>query len=464
MLRIALKISLLIAVLAPISYAQGEVNFQESRTWRRAKVINPGQQVWSFLSSYQSSSSQFAANGQVESLGTRHARAITWGQLINAEKSPEAQAELKDYMKSQRRNENDIAATSTYRLEREDIGFGVDWAYGLTKRWMIGFQVPVFLRTTSVASSIAMTPTLARGAGQDSQKSTLGMSAKQMNAHVKELAEKELSNSGYDSVPEQKQSWEWGDVSLLSQFYLSEGRNYRWAFQQMVRVPTSRNPSVTDFLQRQSDDGQLDIGLTSLVDYRIRKWTLGLRTGYIAQLPDSAKMRVPDQGTLKKTPVDPKVHRDLGDWVWASVDSDYRVGRRVGLEVEHSYLNKSKDKYKGESLNGTGYASLGENTNQELHQTRVGVLYDLFASTSRRYGVAETTKLASDLPSCWEIRNQSAAEKTMNILNISIGSADLGMQKSQALREQPMNWDKYTYLQTEHKKLQDLKTCVEKTY
>lgn len=410
MLRIALKISLFVAACAPISYAHSEVNFQESRTWRRARVINAGQQVWSFLTSYQTSSSQFAADGRVEGLGTKHARAITWGQLINAEKTPEAQAEVREYMKNQRRNENDIAATSTYRLEREDIGFGVDWAYGLTKRWMIGFQVPVFFRTTTVASSIAMTPTLARGAGQNSQKSMLGLSAKQMDVHVKELAQKELSNSGYDSVPEQKQTWEWGDVSLLSQFYLSEGRNYRWAFQQMVRVPTSRNPSVTDFLQRPGDDGQLDLGLTSLVDYRIKRWTLGLRTGYIAQLPDSAKMRVPDQGTLKKTPVDPKVHRDLGDWVWASVDSDYRVGRRLGLELEHSYLNKSKDKYKGESLNGTAYASLGENTNQELHQTRVGVLYDISAPTSRR-GIENKWVAAVNYAYPWIGRNSSDASK-----------------------------------------------------
>lgn len=410
MLRIALNLSLLFALVAPIFYVQAEVSLQESRTWRRAKVINPGQQVWSFLTSYQNSSSQFAANGQVESLGIKHARALTWGQLINAEKSPEAQAELKDYMKSQRRNETDIAATSTYRLERQDLGFGVDWAYGLTKRWMIGLQVPIFLRTTSVASSISMTPTLARGAGQNSQKSVLGLSANQMSAHVKELAQKELSNSGYDSVPEQKQSWEWGDVSLLSQFYLAEGRNYRWSFQQMVRVPTSRNPSVTDFLQRQSDDGQLDLGLTSLLDYRIKKWTLGLRTGYIAQLPDSAKMRVPDDGKLKKTPVDPKVHRDLGDWVWASVDSDYRVGRRLGLELEHSYLNKSKDKYKGESLNGTGYASLGQDTNQELHQTRVGVLYDLVAPTSRR-GVENKWVAAVNYAYPWIGRNSSDASK-----------------------------------------------------
>jgi hypothetical protein len=178
----------------------------------------------------------------------------------------------------------------------------------------------------------------------------------------------------------------------------------------MVRVPTSRNPSVSDFLQRQSDDGQLDLGLTSLVDYRYRKWTLGARAGYIAQLPDSAKMHVPDNGTIQKTPVDPKVHRDLGDWMWASVDGDYRLYRRLGLEVEHSYLNKGKDRYRGESLTGTPYASLGEDTDQELHQTRVGVLYDLFAPTSRR-GVENKWVAAVNFSYPWVGRNSSDASK-----------------------------------------------------
>jgi hypothetical protein len=408
-LRIILNLSSLILFAVAFS-VQAEVNFQDSRTWRRAKLVAPGQQVWSFLSTYQKSSSQFSANGQVESLGAKHSRALTWGQLINAEKEDEGKAQLYEYMKSQGRSENDIAATSSYKLNREDAGFEANWAYGLTRRWMIGFQIPIFLRTTTVTSTVSLTPTLSRGANQASQKSILGLSAKQMGARVKSLAQQELTKSGYETIPDQKQSWEWGDVSLLSQFYLAQGRSWHWALQQMVRFPTSRNPSVSDFLQRQSDDGQLDLGLTSLVDYRYRKWTLGARAGYIAQLPDSAKMHVPDDGIIQKTPVDPKVHRDLGDWMWASVDGDYRLYRRLGLEFEHSYLNKGKDRYRGESLNGTAYASLGENTEQELHQTRVGVLYDLFVPTSRR-GVENKWVAAVNFSYPWIGRNSSDASK-----------------------------------------------------
>jgi len=308
---------------------------------------------------------------------------------------------MQNYMKQRGANDNDIAATSTYQLEREDVGFSVDWAYGLTRSWMIGLQVPLMLRRTKVSSRIEMTPTLAQGVGQNSQKSMLSMNNKQVRDRVKSLAEEELANSGYDNIPDQNQSWEWGDVSLLSQFYLLNGRNWHWALQQMVRFPTSQNPSVSDYLQQTSDDGQVDLGLTSLVDYRMRKWTLGARLGYVAQLPDSAKMRV---GEGVQSTVDPEVHRDLGDWVWGALDADYRLTRRWGLDFEYAFLAKSRDKYKG------AMANVRMDTDQEVHQTRLGVLYDIGTTTSRR-GVDKKWVASVGYTQPWIGRNSGDAGK-----------------------------------------------------
>lgn len=80
----------------------------------------------------------------------------------------------------------------------------------------------------------------------------------------------------------------------------------------------------------------------------------------------------------------------------------------------------------------------------------------------RRYGISETTKLAADLPSCFEIMNQSRTQRAMTRADISLASADVGMQKAMALQEQPANWEKYRFLNTEDKMLQDLQSCVEK--
>ena len=92
---------LLLVVSATFSAsAFGEVMFNDSRLWRRAKLVNAGQQVWSFQSSYQKTSDRFGTSGRVEGLGAKYARAITWGQLLKAEEAPEARAEMQDYMKA----------------------------------------------------------------------------------------------------------------------------------------------------------------------------------------------------------------------------------------------------------------------------------------------------------------------------------------------------------------------------
>lgn len=405
MLKAPYRITLLALLLGFSAIAYSEVHFSDSRTWRRARLVAAGQQVWSFQSSYQKISDRFTANGKVEPIGNRYARSLTWGQLLNAETTPQARAEMEDYMKRNGVNEKDVAATSTYELEREEIGFSVDWAYGLTKRWMIGFQVPVVLRKTQVKQNVDLAPVLARGAGQAGQKSVLGLNSNQVREKARGLAQDEMANDGYDDVPDGQQSWDWGDVNLLSQFYLYSGRDWNWALQQMVRFPTSRNPSVSDYFQQASDDGQLDLGLTSLIDYRVRRWTLGGRLGYVAQLPDSAKMRTPEGSG-----VDPKVHRDLGDWIWGAVDADYRLTRRLGLDLEYAFLAKSQDKYKGASVNGTSYEVLGQDTNQEIHQTRLGLVYDVGTTTSRS-GVDKKWVASLGYTRPWIGRNSNDASR-----------------------------------------------------
>ncbi len=398
--KISQLLALFLASVLSCASAWAEVTVNDSRVWRRARLVNTSQQVWSFQSSYQKTSDRFGSSGRVEGLGAKYARAITWGQLLKSETSDQGRADMESYMRTRNAKTNDIAATSSYQVEREDVGMSVDWAYGLTRSWMIGFQLPLMLRRTQVSTRVDMTPTLAQGVGQKSQASMLSMDNGKVSAKVKSLAEEELANSGYDNVPDQNQSWEWGDVSLLSQFYLAEGYRWHWSLQQMVRFPTSQNPSVSDYLVQAGDSGQVDLGITSLVDWRTRHWTLGGRLGYVSQLPDSAKMRV-GEGDLKS--VDPKVHRDLGDWAWGAFDADYRVNRRMELGLQYSFLAKSRDKYKGGGVSATG-------TDQEIHQTRLAVLYDIGTTTSRR-GVDKKWMASLGYTQPWAGKNSADSGK-----------------------------------------------------
>jgi hypothetical protein len=382
--------------LSTRSYA--EIQLHESRTWRRAKLIAPGQQVWSFQSSYQKTSSRFTGTGTVEPLGRRYSRSVTWGQILNSESNLVRRQEIEKYMRDQGVGSGDVAARSTYDLEREDVGLSADWAYGLTRSWMIGFQVPVVMRTTMAKTNTHMVSTLRNGVAARAFTQT------DMPGKVQELAENQLREQGYDSIPEHSQEWAWGDISLLSQFYLYHGYTSAWSLQQMVRFPSSRNPSVSDYFYQNTDEGQVDGGLSSLLDVQIKRWIFGLRFGYVAQFADSAKMRGEDG-------IDPKVNRDLGDWIWGSVDTDYQLGRRWTLGMEYAFLTKSADKYSGNSLRQEDYEILSKDTDQEVHQTHLAMQYDFSDRTVRR-GVENKWSVALGYTYPWSGRNSLDSSRT----------------------------------------------------
>ena len=403
-IRQTYSVALLAVILALPLRVSAELQLNDSRTWRRAKMVAGGQQVWSFRSSFQKATDRFSNNGRIEPLGDRYARSLTWGEILTAEQSTVRRNEIAQYMRDQGAGENDVAATSTYELERQDIGFSVDWAYGLTSRWSIGFQLPLVLRQTRVRSDVQMMPALAQSA---SKVRAMALSSSELKSKVRELAERQLSSSGFDDIPEEQQEWTWGDVSLLSQFYLLSTPDWDWSLQQMLRFPSSRNPSVADYFQQSSDEGQMDLGLTSLVDYRLKRWVFGARLGYVAQLPDAAKMRAPEESAQ----IDPKVNRDLGDWIWGAFDVDYRVDSRFLVDIEYAFLAKSADSYSGHSLKAGEYELLSKDTEQEVHQTRVGLQYDLGERSLRR-GVENKWIASIGYTYPWIGKNSADASRT----------------------------------------------------
>ncbi len=406
------------AVLLLSLSAGAEVHFEDTQIWRRAKLLAPSQTVWSFSSSYQNISQRLSQDGRVEALGNQYNRTLTWDQLLAAENSQQGATELRNYMRARGFKESDVAATSTYKIDRQEIGFGIHWAYGLTKRWQIGFEVPLYLRKTRVEQQVEMTPELSRGGGRAGAAQLAARPAGQdLRARAKEIAQSQLANSGYDRVPDQNQSLDWGDVGLLSQFSLLESYRWMWSLQQQVKFPTAQNPSVSDYIQSSSDEGQVDVGVSSLLDYQKRNLLMGARVGYVAQLPDTTRMRVPTDHGAGNPEIDPKVHRDLGDWIWGAVDAEYRVTGAFALSAEYSYLTKGRDRYSGEATDKSDYELMAKNTDQQIHQSRVGFTYKI-GSTSMRSGVANKWVTSVDYTVPWVGRNSmDASRASLELIN-----------------------------------------------
>ena len=147
-------------------------------------------------------------------------------------------------------------------VEKRQTIFDLDWAYGLTDSWRVGLEVPLRHQQTVVRSSVEMAPSLSRAASQAGGPALGG----DVHEKIQALANQQLSDWGYDAVPDEKQNWSWGDVTLLSQISLVQDYNWRWSLQQQVRFPTSQNSDSADYIQSLNDDGQMDLGLNSLLD------------------------------------------------------------------------------------------------------------------------------------------------------------------------------------------------------
>lgn len=367
--------------------------------------------MWSLKTSYQTTDNRFSSNGQLQPLGDTYTRKLNWKQILTEESSV-GQSDLRNYMSRNGVKDSDVAAVSTYQIQSQEITLNGGWAYGLMDGWMIGFRVPVTHRTTRAQQSVEVTPGFLRGPGLRNKSTGSRLSNKQMQKKVRSLAEKQLNDSGYDAVPEERAIWSLGDVSLMSQETLAKSYNWTWGLQQLVRFPTSQHPGVNDYIHSTWDDGQTDLGLSTLLDYRRRRWLAGLAVGYVVQLRDSARMQMPGAaGNTAGDDVDPMVRRDLGDWFWASVDTEISVARRWTMNVGHSLLSKQRDSYKGKGPDPMAFDAYAEGTDQQLQESKLGFLYRMGAVTTRA-GIQQSWNVGVDYSYPWIGKNSADASQT----------------------------------------------------
>jgi len=392
--RLFLAIALALILSSQVTWA--EVSFDPPRAWKRARTVQAGQQIWGFQTSYQKVSDRFTDKGKIQPLGQPYGRAVTWGQLLNNAATVQERAELEALMPPGAR-EDEVVANASYEVEREELGFRAEWAYGLMRSWMIGFDVPVVRRNTRVKSKVDVA---ARLAGNPNQS---------ISQKIRLASEQELANSGFDDVPDEEQTWDWGDANLMSQVAVLNSYSWQWSLQQFVRFPTARNPDLDNYIQTQSDSGQVDLGAGSLIDYRYRRWVIGTQMGYVVQLPDTMRARVSSSSQARQ--VDPNVARDLGDVYYGALDVDHGFTNKLNVNLEYAYLRKFQDKFRGHSADGLDYATFGADTEQELHQSRLGVRYEI-DSDGARAGVESKWVAGVAYTYPWIGRNSVDASKT----------------------------------------------------
>lgn len=326
-----------------------------------------GQHSWSARISGQKVQSKFDDSGTLEPLGQPYEQKWQWGDLLSSQQSKVAQEEIRQYMKSNAISENDVAATSGFDIQREEIRFDLSWAYGLTKKWMFGVFVPISQVTTHIHPEVHI-------ASEPAQEMTI-LSQKQNNVRkmVEGVIQQKLENQGFRNVTEERRQIIWGDVSLLNQYQLMQQESFRWSLQQILKMPTSRNQSLSDFARITRDEGQIDLGMTSLLEHNFGP-ALGIfGLGYVNQLP--GPVRVPQYNREKdQREDDVEITRDLGDYFWTGLEARYTFSPKWKFDVAYRYFSKGSDSWENGVVN--------ENSRQQAHLARVEASY-IFARSYR---------------------------------------------------------------------------------
>ena len=174
-------------------------------------------------------------------------------------------------------------------------------------------------------------------------------------------------------LTEERRQIIWGDVSLLNQYQFVQQESFRWSFQQILKMPTSRNQSLSDFARITRDEGQIDLGVTSLLEHNFGP-TLGIfGLGYVNQLP--GPVRVPQYNREKdQLENDVEITRDLGDYFWTGLEARYAFSPKWKFDVAYRYFSKGSDSWE----NGV----VDENSRQQAHLARIEASY-IFARSYR---------------------------------------------------------------------------------
>lgn len=384
----AFKSLILTAFAGCVLSTHAEVRRDDDYLWRRARTLRSGQKVVSLQTSYQNFSERYADDGRVQPLGQPYTRALTWNRLKASTTEASVSAEISKYLSDNSMSGEEVAATSAYEVNRQEIGFGFNGAYGLSPSWMVGVLVPVRFVTVHARHNVQVQ----------------GSVATAMRERVRQLALAAGAGPGYDEIPEHRQSWELGDISLLNQFELVRGYAWVWSLQQQIRFPTARSQSVSEYITSPEDQGSVNLGFASLLDRHWKRGVVGLRFGYTAQLPDSVRIRGPNGSS-----VDPRANRDLGDWIWGALDGEIRLVRGFGLSAEHSFLSKGRDSYSGETFSREVYQGMGNHSGQQLQQSRLGMLYRIGSSGAP---MGERWMATVDYTYPWIGKNSAEAAKT----------------------------------------------------
>lgn len=362
-----MHIHTLVFLIQIILWANPARGLDFPKLFEGARVLPLGQSTFSVSINYAPLDQEI--NGS--SLDSRHSerllREVSWGELIA--NTPEAEkAALRALQQQSGHKDSDILAREYVRATGYRVAIKPFWGFGLGERWTVGARVPVIMESREVVR---------RTQWEGTQPSGETLLRSQDLSALDRVQTSALSGSstieGFDS------GWRYhiGDVEIMGQYLMAEGLGWAWALRQKLVLPTSPPPDPYNLDPILTNEGQTDVGLDSLWEWRLgRDWTVLASAGYLIQLRDRVAMRIPDdRRAFLQGGVDRDVERNAGDIATAEVLLRYALGETMQFKAGYLYSERQRDEFKGKSFEAVRYTYLAEGTDQRVTIGRLGLSY-----------------------------------------------------------------------------------------
>lgn len=321
--------------------------------------------------------------GNIEILGNGFNKPITWGELIDSTPAGVDRGQFKGGLEALG-VDMAAAAGETRGIVTSRVTAALPvFAYGLTDQLSVGVALPVLYSAVSVSAGWKANPEFQATLNKLSQQGYYNK-VLSYESDLQNVVATKMASYGYTPL-ENQQRTDLGDMNLAAKYQAYKDEKFAVAVSPRLVLPTGRTADVNKLVDISSGDGQVDVGVAAVGEYRPSgKLSFFSGVGYTYQVPNRKAARVPTAPNETLTPdVDGSTYENLGDIMGVAGGARYQLGRLWTVGTAYSFQYKEPDKYDGSSFAPERYQYMSIDTEQTMHAAQVSVAFStvpLFAS------------------------------------------------------------------------------------
>ena len=304
------------------------------------KVLPKGVRNPRFKNVFMSIENRFNGVGQIEPLGVKLNKGVTWDALLDKQETDAKREKLKGLIGA---SDVSLASSSGPGSTTGVVNTLIDvkvpvLAWGVTDRLTLAVAVPIMKVQISADTGFE--------SNEDGNRFLNTLSAQdpvkadEVKGALTNGIQQKLEQKGYEPLRSHTVQGV-GDIKLVGKYLLSQKEQDAVALKCDLTLPTGRAVSPDKAVDAPLGDGQTDFGFSLIWD-RMLTESLKLNTysGYTIQFANSVVKRIPT-ATESLSDVKETLRRKLGDVATAGTSLSYEfssVGLTVGAGYSFQYL------------------------------------------------------------------------------------------------------------------------------